>query len=446
MQEQKDSQKASTKGGKTIWRLKKGMDRRFHSGHPWVYSNELSQSPKGIEPGAVVELHDPGGAFLALGYGNPKSLISFRVLDRSPEAQKEETPYSALFIHRKLVHAYKLRQKMGLTKASFRLCYGEGDFIPGLIIDRYLTAKGQVFVIQAHTAGADQMLKTLPKALEMLTSEMDDSDWDQTGIIVNNELGIRVLEGLESEKVKVVRELKGDSLSPTQILITPAWGKGKPLAFDVDLLKGQKTGFFLDQAYNVQLAVQKFAQSPEFVGPGGKPIKILDLCSYVGQWGSQLTRAFREQGMVVEIAAVDASQQAVDFAVKNMEREGARVTGLRGDVMTDLVSLDAKFFDIVICDPPALIKGRKDIPQGKHAYLQLNTQVFRLVRSGGAVISCSCSALLEEEDFVAALGKAARRNSAEVQWIARGSQASDHPMLVEFPEGRYLKSMFGWVR
>jgi 23S rRNA (cytosine1962-C5)-methyltransferase len=438
MQEQKDSRK--------IWRLKKGMDRRFHAGHPWVYSNELSESPKGIEPGAVVELRDPGGDFLALGYGNPKSLISFRVLDRSPEAQKEENPYSEHFIHRKLAHAYSLRRKMGLVSASFRLCYGEGDFIPGLIIDRYLTAKGQVFVIQAHTAGADRMLKARPKALEMLTSEMDDSDWDQTGIVVNNELGIRVLEGLESEKVKVVRELKGDSLSPTQILVAPAWGKGKPLAFDVDLIKGQKTGFFLDQAYNVQLAVQKFAQSPEFVGPGGKPIRILDLCCYVGQWGSQLTRAFREQGMVVEIAAVDASQQAVDFAVKNMEREGARVTGLRGDVMTDLASLDPKFFDIVICDPPALIKGRKDIPQGKHAYLQLNTQVFRLVRPGGAVISCSCSALLEEEDFLAALGKAARRNEVEVQWIARGVQASDHPMLVEFPEGRYLKSMLGWVR
>jgi 23S rRNA (cytosine1962-C5)-methyltransferase len=442
MQAQKDSQKDV----RTIWRLKKGMDRRFRSGHPWIYSNELSQSPKGIEPGQAVALHDPGGAFIALGYGNPKSLISFRVLDRSPEAEKVMNPFSASFLVQKLQHAYSLRARAGLTQFSYRLCYGEGDFLPGLIIDRYRTAKGQVFSIQAHTAGADRMLKALPEALETFNAQIPNPlAWSQTGIIVNNDLGVRVLEGLQAEPAKVQKPLAGESLSPVRIQVQCASGGEKPVEFSVDLIGGQKTGFFLDQAVNIGIAIEKFSRSPEFVSAKGKPIRILDLCCYVGQWGTQLARAFRSRGIAVEVSAVDASQQALDFAQENMEREGAKVRTFRGDILKDLVSIDSASFDIVVCDPPALIKGRKDIPQGKHAYLQLNTQVFRVVRKGGAVISCSCSALLEEEDFAQALGKAARRNAVDVQWIGRGCQSSDHPMLMEFPEGRYLKSLFGWV-
>ena len=146
---------------KVVWRLRKGMDRRFRAGHPWVYSNELMESPKGIEPGAAVQLQDAGGAFLALGYGNPKSLIAFRALSRDKDAAKIETPFTSKFLLDKLLDAHSLRHRLGLTQWSYRLCYGEGDFVPGLIIDRYRTRGGQVFVVQAHTAGADQMLKAL---------------------------------------------------------------------------------------------------------------------------------------------------------------------------------------------------------------------------------------------------------------------------------------------
>jgi 23S rRNA (cytosine1962-C5)-methyltransferase len=384
------------------------MDRRFRSGHPWIYSNELSQSPKGIEPGQMVELHDPGGVFLALGYGNPKSLIAFRVVDRSPEARSIEDLFSAKYLTEKLLEAHSLRHRAGLTKWSYRLCYGEGDSLPGLIVDRYRTEKGQVFVVQAHTAGADRMLKALPEVLEVINEKIQSLDenavkWSETAIVYNNDLGIRVLEGIEAEKPKVIRPLSDDSLSPTKILVRSVSGSEKPVEFSVDLIQGQKTGFFLDQATNVGIAVEKFAQSPqwspEFAQSGGKPVRILDLCCYVGQWGTQLARAFRERGIKVEITAVDASQTALDFARENMEREGAKVTALKGDALKDLTSLAPGGFDIVVCDPPALIKGRKDIPQGKHAYLQINTQVFRLVRKGGAVVSCSCSALFEEEEF-----------------------------------------------
>jgi 23S rRNA (cytosine1962-C5)-methyltransferase len=446
---------------KVVWRLRKGMDRRFRSGHPWVYSNELMESPKGIEPGAAVHLQDAGGGFLALGYGNPKSLISFRALTRDGEAAQLDTPFTSKFLLNKLLDAHSLRHRLGLTEWSYRLCYGEGDFVPGLIIDRYRTRGGQVFVVQAHTAGADQMLRVLPEALEAFVNDAAKRDpepvaWAQTALIINNELGVRALEGIESQPPKIVRPLQGvskDGLSQIEILVRPVLGGSKAVEFTVDLVKGQKTGFFLDQASNVGIAAQKFSESTrksETSEKSGKAaqqtIRILDLCCYVGQWGTQLARAFKEQGFKVEVLAVDASQQALDFAKKNMEREGAKVTTLKGDVLKDLADLEARSFDLVVCDPPALIKGRKDIPQGRHAYLQLNTQVFRLVCLGGAVVSCSCSALLEEVDFYEALSKAARRNDVQVQWIARGSQSSDHPMLLEFPEGRYLKSLFGIAR
>src|SRR5947209_6391802 len=145
-----------------IWRLRAGSDRRFRSGHPWVYSNELQDSPKGVEPGAPVELRDPAGGFLARGYGNPASLIAFRALSRDPTVD----PHSAGFLADSIRSAESLRQQVGLGPFSHRVCFGEADFIPGLVIDRYLIDEGQVFVVQAHTAGADRRIPQVLEALE----------------------------------------------------------------------------------------------------------------------------------------------------------------------------------------------------------------------------------------------------------------------------------------
>lgn len=431
----------------TVWKLKKGMERRFRAGHPWVYSNELSESPKGIEPGAPILLQDAAGNPLALGYGNSKSLIAFRAVVRgSPESPlKGVDPFSASFLSQALSSALSLRVRGGMASASFRLCFGEADFLPGLVIDRYLIGDSQAFVAQAHTAGADRMLSNLPEALQSMIAKIPGGvSWEKTAIVYRNDLGVRALEGIKSEFTadeRVARKVSGLDLSKSLIEIAPALGNGPSLKFRADLVNGQKTGFFLDQAYNITLAVLKFRS----LRNEGKPVRILDLCCYVGQWSAQLARVFRDQKVPVEVLAVDASQGGLDLAKENIEREGAKVSVLKADVLKDLTTLDAHSFDLVICDPPALIKSRKDIPTGKHAYLQLNTQVFRLAKETGAVVSCSCSGLLEEEDFEAALSKAAYRNGAKVRWVAKGSQSGDHPMLLEFPEGRYLKSWFGWV-
>jgi 23S rRNA (cytosine1962-C5)-methyltransferase len=467
----KEMAMTSQSPSRKIWRLRKGADRRFRSGHPWVYSNELMESPKGIEPGEIVELRDAGGAFLARGFGSSHSLIAFRALTRTPDVFD---PGSKEEIFLVLVRALRIRQSSGLTKGSFRLCYGEADGLPGLVIDLFRmnpspgSKGGQTFVIQAHSAGANRILPQVIEALEALCSELwrgdpigshgndpiesrlDDivKEWDETSVVLRNDLRVRKLEGIAEEPPRVIKASPGHVLQPAQILVQSVLGR-ELISFDVDLMEGQKTGFFLDQFANIQLTALRFKElvhSPGF--DKSRPFKILDLCCYVGQWGAQLTKVFREAGVLVEVVAVDASSQALEFAKKNIERQGARVMLHRGDILKDLGSLEPKSFDLVISDPPAFIKNRKDLIAGTRAYAQLTQQALRLVRDGGGIVCCSCSGLLEEERFVEILAKASQKaggqqNRPRVKWIGKGTQSPDHPMLPEFPEGRYLKCWIG---
>jgi 23S rRNA (cytosine1962-C5)-methyltransferase len=417
----------------TVWRLRRGMDRRFRSGHPWVYSNELMESPKGIEPGAPVELQDAGGKFLARGYGNPKSLIAFRTLSRDPSCTD---PMSVETLSQRLARSYDLRVGLGLEKLSHRLCFGEADFLPGWVIDRYVIPTGQVFSVQAHTAGADRWNSNLLEILKKFVESRPLSiSWENTSVVLRNDLAVRKLEGLSDEDPKVLKDHTQGKLASTEILVASAIGSS-PISFHVNLVEGQKTGFFLDQAANIQLAIQRLL--------GGMPrkVRMLDLCCYVGQWSTQFAHALQQNGIEVEVVAVDASMQALELAQKNIQEQGARCEIRKADVLRDLESFSSQSFDLVIADPPALIKNRKDIPVGTHAYLQLLTQSIRLVKDGGGIVACSCSALLEEESFAQVLTKAAFRNQAKIQWVGRGAPAADHPMLTEFPEGRYLK---GWI-
>ncbi|HLE00434.1 MAG TPA: methyltransferase domain-containing protein [Bdellovibrionota bacterium] len=416
-----------------IWKLRSGgADRRFRAGHPWIYSNELASSPTGTEPGAPVELQDASGKFLARGYGNPHSLIAFRAMTRDPS---DKDPMSRDSVFRSLLEAAKVRETLGLHTTSHRLCFGEADRLPGLVIDLFrMTAGRQIFVIQAHTAGANRLVPDLPELLERYVASQDhERAWENTGIILRNDIGVRKLEGIGEEPPRAIKEIKGVDYANVQV-------QASECDFAVNLISGQKTGFFLDQAANIQLAISRLAQ---VAGSPSKPVRILDLCCYVGQWGAQFVHALRKRGIQSEVIAVDASAQALDLAKRNIVAAGADCETLRYDVLKDLGTLPNAAFDIVISDPPALIKGRKDIPQGTHAYLQLNTQVFRLVRQGGGVVSCSCSALLEEESFLRVLTKAAARQQRRIRWVGRGSQSPDHPMLSEFPEGRYLKCWIG---
>lgn len=429
------------KQSRKIWRLRKGADRRFRSGHPWVYSNELMESPKGIEPGELIELHDAGGEFLARGFGNSHSLIAFRALTRSASVD----PVSQEELFATLKRALRLRQSAGLGAGSFRLCFGEADGLPGLVIDLFRMGQdprssGLTFVVQAHSAGADRLLPQLMGVLELLANDLRKGSWSQASVVLRNDLGVRKLEGLAEEAPRVLKKASGSVLEPAEIWVQSVLGS-ELIPFEVDLVEGQKTGFFLDQFANIQLAALRLKGLAQ--AGSARSFRILDLCCYVGQWGAQLARVFREAGVSVDVVAVDASSQALEFARKNIEKQGAKVTTHRGDVLKDLGSLEPKSFDVVICDPPAFIKNRKDIPAGTRAYGQLTQQALRLIRPGGGVVCCSCSGLLEEEVFVQVLAKAAQKAERSIRWVGKGTQSPDHPMLPEFPEGRYLKCWIG---
>lgn len=434
----------SKTGALPVWRLKSKADRRFRAGHPWVYSNELQESPKGIEPGELVELQDAGGKFLARGFGNPHSLIAFRALSRDPAVTEPGSPERLLRI---LVAAGEAREILGLAGVSHRLCFGEADGLPGLVIDHFRLAEpeGQVFVVQLHTAGADRLRALLPELLRRYSEIRGGAAWERTGIILRNDLSVRKLDGVPIEEPILLREIPGTDLRRVLLRVRSAQPREPVIRFSVDLLGGQKTGFFLDQSANVELTARRLAGLGG-QAPGAAPLRVLDLFCYVGQWGAKLAQAFAASGRKLEVLAVDSSSAALERARVNIEAQGARCEARKADILDGgLDELESGSFDLVICDPPALIQGRKDVPAGTHAYLQLNTQAFRLARPGGAVVSCSCSGLLGEEEFIETLRKAARRAGVEARWVARGCQSPDHPMRSEFPEGRYLKAWIGLI-
>ena len=425
------------------WRLQAKLDRRFKSGHPWVYSNELQGSPKGVEPGELVTLSDAGGAFLAHGYANAHSLICFRAVSRMESEADAALPAG---VARRIEKAWALRRALGFESTSCRLVFGEADELPGLIVDRFVSGDGKsVLVVQGQTAGADRWTQQWMEIMKGVNLE-----WD--AIVIKNDSSARKWEGLEQQEAKILKASSPSRLSEVQLRdfsmrLRPG------ITFHVNLLEGQKTGFFLDQWANTELFISRMGAdlvSRAKSGPAPRSIRILDLCCYVGQWSVQLSHFLKGAGVRADITLVDASESALELAEKNVKHAAsdAKVTRLQGNVLKDLGDLPSQVFDVVISDPPALIKNRKDIPTGTHAYLQLHTQALRLAAPGGWLVACSCSGLFTEEAFGETLAKGARRNGltgSGVQWVARGGQSPDHPLLADFPEGRYLKAWLGRI-
>lgn len=431
----------------TVWRLRQGADKRIRSGHPWVFSNELLVSPKGHAAGAPVELQDVKGQFLARGYGNPHSLISFRALSFNVQ---DLEPMGFEYLQTKVLNAWQVRKAAGF-RGSFRLAFGESDYIPGLVLDYYLIEqdgkKAQVFAAQLVTAGMNEALKDAVSFFKGLVEKahsqgLTELSWDQSAVVIRNDVSIRKLEGLNVEEPKLIKDLPEFNLRDVTILLNAAADDGL-IKMSCDLVEGQKTGFFLDQTHNIYLAVGLFKNWAR--DQKVKKIRVLDLCCYVGHWSTQITRALKSLGFEVEVSQVDISKTALAFAKKNAEREGAEVITHEMDVAEGLAQLPSTHYDIVIADPPAFIKAKKDIPVGKHAYMKMNSHAFRVIKKNGFVASCSCSGLLEEEEFRDAIRKASMRNTTEVRSVLRGGHAADHPTLMQFPEGFYLKMYVHYV-
>lgn len=473
-----------------IWTLNlRGEKRFFRENHPWVFSNELCQSPKGISLGEIIELQNERGEFLALGYGNPHSLISFRILSR----QKEKI--DAEWMIHKLMMATQYRATLGFNNWSFRLCFSEVDHLPGLIVDYFVllkplnkvhyslsvknqnlkedeesqnyrknsvydsnynlmnksvnefpdVSKSALLVVQILTAGMENLLfqshqifsEFVKRAFE---NKLLPFSWDDSAFLLRRDSKLRELEGLKSQPVEVAQALEGIDLNDLTLLVTSGSDQ-KPLAFHVDILEGQKTGFFLDQSQNVSLLL-KYVEN-KIKTTGEKHLKVLDLFSYVGQWGAQLSRLAKIMGIQIEVICVDSSQKALNLAQKNIEREGGVCKILKMDIIQNGGDLSPSFFDVVICDPPALIKTKKDVATGKRGYIKVNSFALRALKPGGLFVSCSCSQHLSESELDEVLTEALQRAKIDLIVLTRGQQSEDHPCSLSFPQGHYLKSRIG---
>lgn len=373
---------------------------RIRAGHLWIFSNELSASPKHFEPGTLVEVYDAKGDFLGIGYVNPHSLISVRLLTR----EREEI--NAGFFRKRISAAMHYRKRLFPDLGSCRLVYSEGDFLPGLIVDKY----ADCLVIQLLTFGMDRLRDIIVSVLDEMVSP--------SVMVLRNDGQSRVLEGLPLEKGVI----KGD------LSVLPVIKEGNIL-MEVDPLSGQKTGFFLDQRGN-RIALAERAD-------GGRG---LDLFCYSGAWGMQLAA----RGM--QVTFVDDSEAALSKARRN-----AGLNGFEG--ACDFVKDDVfKFlkreteagaaYECVVLDPPAFVKSRAKIKEALRGYREINTLAMRLVRKGGILATSSCSYHVDREAFLEMLRSAAKDAGRSPRLLEFRSQGRDHPVLLSIPETEYLKCAF----
>lgn len=421
----------------TIWTLKKDALYRIRLQHPWVYRDELKQAPELPYKGAPVELRSETGDVLARGYGNLHSKLAFRVLSFGSFTGN---PTSQEFVLFKLTNAWKLRKRLGFM-GSFRLCFGEGDGLTGLVIDYYKLDRAtpiQVLAVQILTAGMENIFRAFPELLRILIERALESglttiQWDQTAIIYRNDVRVREHEGLKQEEARFVQNLKDVEWTHSPVMLN-SWNWNETISLYCDLYQGQKTGLFLDQSYNIHTVLGFLSKFNE-----KKKLKILDICCYVGHWSAQFSHWAKTNKVDLEIDLLDISESALKLAEENAKANGhATVRSIKQDALKDW-PLDEKAYDVVICDPPAFVKSMKDKDKGLTAYVRLNTESIKRVVKGGLLVTCSCSGIVERDDFEKAIQKGFLRSERQGQLLLRGGNAWDHPARPNFPEGQYLK-------
>src|SRR5580700_7789960 len=394
---------AETAAGAPVLRLKRGEERRLASGHLWVFSNEVDtdSTPLGdFAPGSLAELRSQRDAFIGYAYVNPHALICARILSR-----EVARPVDRALLELRLTAALALRQRLG-SAHHCRWVFGESDLLPGLVLDRY----GDLVVGQIATAGMEVRRAEIEAAVRRVANP--------ACLFWKNDSGARELEHLPQLTQTAFGEL------PQEVAVLEGG-----LDFRAPLADGQKTGWFYDQSANR-------ARLRRYLGAGAR---VLDVCSYVGAWAVAALKNGAAQAQ-----CVDSSPRALEFAQGNAQRHGAALEVLRADAFDALRALAAqgRQFDVVILDPPAFIKRKKDIPQGQAAYRKLNQLALALLADEGLLVSCSCSYHLAPEELVNAIQGAARHGRRFVQILESGGQSPDHPVHPAIQETRYLKAYF----
>lgn len=385
--------------------LKKGKEESLRRFHPWIFSGAIDHMDDGIQEGDVVRLLDNQGVFLAVGHYQ-EGTIMVRVLSF------EDAIIDRTFWHQRLQMAYDVRKSLNLQRDdnnTFRLVHGEGDFLPGLIIDCY----GDTAVMQAHSVGIHRERMVIA---EQLVKVMDGSI---RNVYYKSETTLTARMAQETENQFLI----GDSAADVAV--------ENGLRFHVDWLKGQKTGFFVDQRENRSL-LEQYA----------KDRKVLNMFCYTGGFSFYAMR-----GGAKLVHSVDSSAKAIELTNANVQMnfpDDARHTAYCDDAFRFLNQSD-NTYDLIILDPPAFAKHRGALHNALKGYTRLNARAFEIIKPGGILFTFSCSQVVSKEQFRMAVFTAAAQSGRRVRILHQLHQPADHPINIYHPEGEYLKGLVLYV-
>ena len=383
--------------------LKKGAGRTLKSGGAWIYDNEIAQVKGNCADGDLVRVEDFDGYPMGTGFINRNSVIRIRMMTRNPHQEVD-----AEFLRQRVKACVTYRQHT-VDMSSCRLIFGEADFLPGLVVDKF----SDILVVQSLALGIDRMKETI---LEFLKEELAAIGMPIRGVYERSDAKVRLAEGMQLKK-----GFLGEAFD-TKVPIVENGVK-----YLVDVEDGQKTGFFLDQKYN-RLAIHRLC-------PGAR---VLDCFTHTGSFALNAGIAGAE-----EVLGVDASDLAIRQAEENARLNGLgdRVHFRAADVFDLLPQLEeqGEKFDVVILDPPAFTKSRNSVKNATKGYREINMRGMKLVRDGGYLATCSCSHFMTPELFTATIAQAASSVHCRLRQIEYRTQAPDHPILWAADESYYLK-------
>jgi 23S rRNA (cytosine1962-C5)-methyltransferase len=376
--------------------LKKNEDRRLRAGHQWVFSNEIHRVVGAPVAGDIVEILRADGISLGVGFYHPSSLIAVRLL-----SQKDE-PIDQQFFERRIREALALREKLFPQSTAYRVVHGESDFLPGLIIDRY----NEYLAVQTFTAGMDQRLTEIGDVLF--------SVFAPRGIVERNESPLRLMEQLPMR-----RTILRGTVEHTIIDLSG-------VKFNVEVMEGQKSGFFLDQRAN-RASLAELA----------KGATVLDCFCNEGGFGMHASVAGAARVDFVDIQDECIAKSKVNATLNKV----TNVHFEKADAFEFLANAvkEKKKYDIVVLDPPSFTKSKKTLATALKGYKEINANGIRLVAPGGFLATASCSHHVDESMFLAMINESAAKTGRAVQVVTMSGAAGDHPTLPSMPETKYLK-------
>ena len=383
--------------------LKKNCDKKAKRGYLWIFSNQVDKVESNPENGDIVEIFNSNNQFIGKGFYNKNSLISLRLLTYTDEEINKN------FLTNKILTADNLRQKL-YNDNIYRMVYSESDLLPGLIIDRF----DNVFSIQINSIG---MEKLLPLITEILIE-----NFSPECIIEKNESPLRSLEGLELKTSILYGEYKSKELIIDGI------------KYNIDLLSGQKSGFFLDQRIN-RLNIKKYV----------KGLKVLDCFCNQGGFALNAAIAGAKEVIGIDISKTAIEKCKINSAINGFEKICRFEVADVFDYLQQLID-ENNYFDVVIIDPPSFTKSKKNIPTAKQAYKKVNYLGLQLIKNEGYLITSSCSHHIDENTFLDIIDESAIKAKSHIKLLEFHSASPDHPILLNMPETKYLKFAILYVK